>query len=496
MDNLTPLAPTPSSAATTPQPKPDPAATTDITSKVLFSDENTSIEIHYSYSLIKKAYTDDGLIIIKTKDQSDTINITVGADNKLTAYINGMPHKLPTSANNKITQLAIDSGGGNDRINIDPLVQITVLINGGDGDDWISAGGGYARINGGAGNDYIEMGSGTGLAYGGDGDDVMVAGKRHAVMSGGNGDDKLFATLPADTKRQVFLNGDSGNDQLYAGAGINVLNGGLGDDTLFGHHQTTFYTGAGKDTVNSYSAKDKIYAQDTDTIHNASNAPIEHVKYVNSGKHGFKIEGDPDFISKVEDYLEQLRGSPSGQIMLQELDRLAIKNGGPVAIKQSKHAVSYYHFRNSHTDKVPDREHSKHNSPEFGYITDGQAGSVATHAEIRLDKSQFGLDINEPPLLKLYHQMVHAFNGAHGTMLPGRQPIIGADGKPVLVDGQPKTTQSMEYQAFGIPAGGPLLDFDNNALTPPTATNPSPFTVNHLRTEMGTPLSNTMADNV
>jgi hypothetical protein len=496
MDNLTPLAPTPSGAAITPQPKPDPAAITGIQSKVLFTDENTSIKIDYAYDPFKKVYVDNGIISIETKDQSDTINITVGADNKLTAYINGMPHKLPTSADNKQMQLYISSSGGNDRINIDPLVQNIVLISGGDGDDWISAGGGYSRINGGAGNDYIEMGSGTGLAYGGDGNDVMVAGKGHAVMSGGNGDDKLFATLAADTKRQVFLNGDSGNDQLYAGAGINVLNGGLGDDTLFGHHQTTFYTGAGKDTVNSYSAQDKIYAQDTDTIHNASNAPIEHVKYVNSGKHGFKIEGKPDFISNVEDYLEQLRGSPSGQIMLQELDRLAIKNGGPVVIKESEYSVSYYRFRNSHTDKVPDGEHWKHKSQEFGYITDGQAGSVATHAEIGLDGAQFGLDINEPPLLKLYHQMVHAFNGAHGTMLPGSQPIIGADGKPVLVDGRPKTALNLEYQAFGIPTGGPLLDFDNNPLTPPTATNPPPFTVNHLRTEMGTPPLNTMAANL
>lgn len=463
---------------------------TGVKSKLLFSDDNTNIELHYGYDPKKNAYDAEGMIKISTNDKSDTINITVGADNKLTAYINGMPHALPINANDNLKMLLISSSGGDNRINIDPRAQTMVQIVTGKGNDRITAGGGHTWIDAGAGKDYIQLGSGTGVAYGGDGDDVLVAGEGHAIMSGGNGDDKLYATQTASPKRQVYLNGDNGNDHLYAGAGINVLNGGLGDDTLVGHRQTTFYTGAGKNTVNSYSAQDKIYAQDTDEIHNTGNAPIEYIKHVDSGKHAFKIEGSPRFISAVENYLEQLRGSPSGQKLLQALDDIAVKNGEPVTIKQSEYdGKSYYQFKRPQTDEVPDAEYHKQNFPKSGYITNGKAGPAATHAEISVDSANFGLDINEPPLLQLYHQMVHAFNGGHGTILPGSQPVVGADGKPVEVDGEPTTVLDAEYQAIGIPTDGTLYDFDNNPMTPPTATNPAPYTENDMRREMGVPLS-------
>ncbi|WP_438869563.1 M91 family zinc metallopeptidase [Pseudomonas sp. L1(2025)] len=477
-------------AAPTLKPQLEAPVITGVESNVIFSDENTHIEINYHHDPEKQIYLDTGTTFIKTKDKSDTINITVGADNKLTAYINGIPHALPIDANDTRQALFISSSGGDNTINIDPRAQIVVNISTGKGKDCITAGGGHTLIDAGAGKDYIQLGSGTGIANGGDDDDILVAGEGHAIMSGDNGNDKLYATQTASTKRQIYLNGDNGDDELYAGAGINVLNGGLGNDTLVGHRQTTFYTGAGKNTVYSYSEQDKIHAQDTDTVHNIGNAPIEHVKHVDSGKHAFKIEGSPAFISKVENYLEQLRGSPSGQKLLQELDRLAIKNGGRTTIKESSYdGLSYYQFKNSHTDKVPEEEHHKHNSPEFGYITNGKAGSVATHAEIGVDAAYFSLDINEPPLLQLYHQMVHAFNGGHGTVLPGSQPVIGADGKPVEEDGEPKTNLNVEYQAIGIPTDGTLYDFDNNPMTPPTATNPSPYTENDMRREMGVPLS-------
>lgn len=477
-------------AAPTAKPQLEDSVTKGVESKVLFSDDNTEIKVLYHFDPEKNIYSDTGTVSISTKDKSDKINITVGADNKLTAYINGMPHPLPINANDKRQTLFITSSGGDNRINIDPLAQTIVNIVTGQGNDLITAGGGHTFIAAGAGKDYIQLGSGTGIANGGDDDDILVAGDGHAILSGDSGNDKLYAKQTDNTKRQIYLNGGNGNDYLYAGSGINVLNGGLGNDTLFGYRQTTFYTGAGKNTVHSYSEQDKIYAQDTDTIHNTGNAPIEYVKHVDSGKHAFKIEGTPDFVSRAEEYLEQLRGSPSGQKLLQELDRLAIKNGGPTTIKASSHdGISFYQFKNSHTDKFPDEEHRKHQTPEFGFIINGKAGSVATHAEIGVDPAYFGLDINEPPLLQLYHQMVHAFNGGHGTILPGSQPVIGADGKPVLADGEPTTTLNMEYQAIGIPTDGTLYDFDNNPMTPPTATNPSPYTENDLRREMGVPLS-------
>ena len=425
-----------------------------------------------------------GTVVIKTKEQSDTIRITVGADNKLTAYINGMSHKLPFSANGEDQYLVIRTGAGNDRISIDSLVKINVTVNAGKGDDMIHAGGGQTSIFGGPGKDYICMGSGIGVAHGGDGDDVMIAGAGHASMSGGDGSDKLYAMYPSNSLRQVYLNGDNGADTLYAGSGINVLNGGLGDDTLFGHHQTTFYTGAGKNTVNSYSAKDSIYAKNADVVHNSSGASVTQVEYAESGRKAFKIDGSPSFIARVEAYIEQLRGSPTGQQMLKTMDELASKNGAAVTIKQSEFlGVNRYLFRTAYTDNLPEDEYLKADpsAPEFGHIKDGTAGSTATHAELHFHTDTFDSQFLASPLVTLYHEMAHAFNGATGTFMPGSKTVVGEDGVPFKV-------ANAEYQAVGLATDGLPFDFDSNPVTAPTTTNPAPFSENGIKAEMGLPL--------
>lgn len=458
---------------------------------VLFSDANTTITFYPFTAKDGSPHPSNGEITIRTNDKPDNIRIMLGTNDKLIASINGTCHELPFNSTGELQFMSIATGAGNDKISIDPLVTTNITIYSGEGDDFITAGGGQTAVFGGRGNDYIRLGSGRGVAYGGEGADVMVAGTGNASMSGGKGDDKLYAMYPPTHLRQVFLNGDEGRDELYAGTGITVLNGGLDDDKLVGHHQTTFYTGAGKDTVTSYSARDKIYAKENDVIHNAANVPVTHIQPVDSGKTVFKIEGNKRFVAIVEAYIEQLRGSPAGQQMLKKLDSLAVKNGGPVVIKKSDFlGVNYYSFKNSHTDKIPKGQHeSRQQTPEFGYIKNGISGSPATHAEINFRPTEFA---DEPlpaaPLVALYHEMAHAFNGATGTFIPGSQPILGKDGNPVIVNGKPAAVDNLEYQAVGLPTDAPPFDFDNDPLTPPTTTNPPPFTENALRAEMGIPL--------
>ena len=85
--------------------------------------------------------------------------------------------------------------------------------------------------------------------------------------------------------------------------------------------------------------------------------------------------------------------------------------------------------------------------------------------------------------------MAHAFNGATGTYQPGNQQAFGLDGNPIERYGQPVFVNNVEYQALGLAIeDGELFDHDNNPLTRPTTLNPSPFTENALRQEMGVPL--------
>jgi hypothetical protein len=480
------------SASTSVMPSQAPPSTTDSSAptQVLFSNDHTTISFDPSVDSDGKPSLNQGFIYIETSDEPQDINITVGPDNTLTAYVNGTPHKLPFTATGEQQYLSIFAGAGNDRIRIDPRVEANVLIHAGDGNDVIFVGGGQTSVFGGPGNDYIMMGSGAGVAHGEDGDDVLLAGTGHASLSGGKGDDQLYAMYPNTPLRQVFLNGDQGNDRLYAGTGKNVLNGGPGDDTLVGHRHTAFYTGAGKDTVKSYSATDKIYAKTSDTICNTSNAAVTHIQYNDSGRHGLKIEGSEYFIEQVENYLEQLRGSPAGQVVLAKMDSLAQQIGAPVTIKMSEYVGrNDYAFRNTHTDNITvDDLEVLNTSPKFGYIKEGKAGSVATHALLHFHTDAFNKDIISPPVIALFHELIHAFNGGTGTFIPGTQAVVGEDGKPVIIDGEPMEVENSEYQAIGLETQNPPFDFDNNPLTPPTSTNPAPFTENAVRAEMGVPL--------
>ncbi|QLG91136.1 hemolysin [Pseudomonas yamanorum] len=489
------ILPTPSPSPTLARPARQPAEPDGTRhTNVLVDDGNAKIQHLFTYKTDHQGHRslDVSRVLITTRDRADNVNISVGANHQLNARINGKDYTLPLTANKDSHSLAIRTEGGNDRITVDKHVNIEMHIRAGDGDDYIAANGRFGTVDGGKGNDYIHLDTGHTVAFGGDGDDIMIAGTGSAVMSGGKGNDKLYAGYPLQKTdlRQVYLNGDQGDDELYAGTGINILNGGLGNDKLVGYRQTTFYTGAGQDSVQSYDNQDRIYAKRTDTVHNPEQAKMTPIEYSEAGKKGFRIEGPTEFVERVEDQLEQLRGSPVGQKMLLEMDRLAEKNGGPVTITPSGVvARNTYDFANAFRDAIPDSEYEKFKyRPELGFIKDGVAGSAATHAQITFHPDYFEKVFSISPLIALFHEMSHAYNGATGTFIPGNRPIIGNDGSPVMVRGQPLTVENGEYQAVGLPSNGAAFDFDNNPLTPPNTANPWPFNENALRAEMGLPL--------
>jgi Ca2+-binding RTX toxin-like protein len=136
----------------------------------------------------------DGVLALEGTDAADTItltvrggvlNIRVGAD-RATANID------------EVDEVIVSGLGGNDRITLGKL-NVSAIVDGGDGDDRISGGRASDIITGGEGNDRI---------------------------SGGAGDDELFGGAGNDR-----VLGDSGNDDLSGGEGADLLNGGLGFDT-------------------------------------------------------------------------------------------------------------------------------------------------------------------------------------------------------------------------------------------------------------------------
>jgi Ca2+-binding RTX toxin-like protein len=132
-----------------------------------------------------------------------------------------------------------------------------------DGNDTIDGGGGADYILGGAGDDIITIASTADYAFvaGEDGNDVITANSTFIVeMDGGSGNDTLTAGSGGDN-----LFGGEGNDELNGNAGNDSLFGGLGNDTLIGGTGDDYYyfnIGDGHDVIDN-TAADNITATDT-----------------------------------------------------------------------------------------------------------------------------------------------------------------------------------------------------------------------------------------
>ncbi|WP_338483957.1 M91 family zinc metallopeptidase [Pseudomonas trivialis] len=420
-------------------------------------------------------------LFLETGERADRIHISQRPDGQLYVQVNGRDYVLdtPDGRSNIPTLLHIKSAAGDDRITIAPNVNVRVEIDAGDGNDVVQAGGGKTCVYGGRGDDDITLGSDTGYAEGNEGNDILKGGRGHAVMYGNTGNDRLYAgSGPAN--KQSHLDGGAGNDQLYAGNGHTVLNGGLGDDLLVGHDSTTFYSGSGRNTLRANAIKARIHAQATDHLMGTQGSTVTPVTPTDTGRQAFSIQGPPDFVARVEDDLTLLRTSPQGQKMLKALDEMAVKNGSPVLIVPSDRGNSYRFWSTelqhlAQSNQVP----TERTDPKWGYIKDGVPGSRADKGMIFYNPATiYGTDPLFLPLNQLFHEMAHAWNGANGTFLPGSS--APTRDQPEL-PGPPNS----ELQAVGLVSNAPPFDFDNNASTPPTSTNPAPFTENTLNAEMG-----------
>ena len=454
-----------------------PFSTTRIEYNPLHRDNDVEITrertVRYSTNkALSPSLTNDALVI-KTGDQADTVHIGKGKNGALTAKINEQTYSIqPSEELGSGQKLVIQTQGGNDTVTIDDEVESEVIVEGGDGDDVINAGGGRSRIFGGAGNDTIRLGRGTGYAEGNDGNDTIYGGRGKSVLYGNNGNDRLFGYTGPDAN-PTYIDGGAGNDLLVGGSAHSVMNGGLGNDTLLGKGRSTFYSGNGNDCVISNNKEDLIYAKPTDQIRKQNDTRFIPVTYENVGKTGITVEGSDAFKQRVEDDLEMLRSSPSGQQMLKEFDASTSRVGAPLKITEAQSEDnSFYMGRNSNFDQQVNDGKKPHSAedPNLAVIKDGIRGNPLTHGELQYNRSYVdnGTHKNHPASY-LYHEMSHAYNGRNGTVLPGKT----------------QREANVERQAVGLPTNAAPFDFDNNPATPPTDTNPDPFNENALRKEMG-----------
>ncbi len=235
-----------------------------------------------------------------------TAAVTVGIDDFSGEFPSGEPQN--TGGAGIDTLLGIESLTGsnfNDRLSFDGL-EVGSVLNGGNGDDLISANHVDGVLNGEAGND------------------ILLAGNGFATLNGGTGNDRLEAYDGGE------LNGGDGKDVLRVIGGVSdsILNGGAGADTLYGSggaNPNDIYdyaavsdspTGAGRDKIVNFMGdlgeQIDLTTIDADTTVAGNQAFIwsgsftaGHLRYV-----GELLQGNTDADAAAE-FEIQLIGAPA-----------------------------------------------------------------------------------------------------------------------------------------------------------------------------------------
>jgi len=182
-------------------------------------------------------------------DGADDIVLNLGSQD---SSISGAGQTVVFS--NPAMSIEIFSGGGNDSIQVSSSWQrvsgFAVLLDTGDGDDFVGAFSAYVDLK-------IAAGAGDDLVFGGPGNDVINGGEGRDTLVGGGGDDALLGGAGED-----LLHGDSGNDVIYGGEDNDVAQGGSGDDIVSGEAgKDLLYGGGGNDLVSGGVDDDTLYGE-------------------------------------------------------------------------------------------------------------------------------------------------------------------------------------------------------------------------------------------
>jgi len=181
-----------------------------------------------------------------------------------------------------ITSASVSGLGGADQINIehnDPGVTsfpTVTWIDGGDGNDTITAGDSSDTIHGGNGNDEVHGEDSADTVYGDDDDDLLYGEAGNDVIYGGVGYDTVYGDADADlvyggTGSGVNSDSVTGYDVIYGGAGNDSLHGEGGGDSIYGNDGADSIRGGDfGDFIQGGDGADSMYGDEGDDTINAN----------------------------------------------------------------------------------------------------------------------------------------------------------------------------------------------------------------------------------
>ncbi|MGZ8634032.1 MAG: M91 family zinc metallopeptidase, partial [Solirubrobacteraceae bacterium] len=364
-------------------------------------------------------------------DAADVILISQRADGSLAVLVNGIETIVaPASA----ASLAVDALAGADAVTVDGSLTVGVAVLGGAGADRVIAGAAADYVDGGLGRDVVDGGAGDDTLYGGPGADQLAGGEGADYLDGGAGDDAV--------------SGGAGDDRLIGGRDADALTGNDGADLMAG--------GAGTDRYDGGPGLQRTFAQRGDSRPLIAAGTVTWVSLTGLNAAGEAVGSSLAFsragvfAQRLDADVQALLSLPIGRRLLLALDaadrRVGItlsSSGNRTTIRDSAAAF----LRSS------------------GKPGPGSASSIA-YDPVRIatgDGRQAWM--HRPPVVGLYHELIHALGAETGSLQPGRTAAA------------PK----LESQAIGLPFAGILWDHDGNAATPRQSGNRRVFTENGFR---------------
>ena len=392
-----------------------------------------------------KNFNPEDVIRVCATDGDDVIHISSRSLGTLDIEING---ETVTYKNGDLKKLLIDAGAGDDVITIEPqyipdLYMKGIHVAGGEGNDKITGGSGNdvifdyygaADIDGGDGDDVIitrglskdgsqtydsilRGGKGDDYIEGGLGNDKMDGGEGHDVLYGMSGDDQLLGGKGSD-----YLDGGRGNDILKGGTGRDTLVGGKGDDELLGGAGDDLLIGASDaDTMDGEEGADRIIKDGkTDVVAKDSEDSVQTLAVAKLPKN-YTINGDDFERERLESDVEFLASTENGQLMFSKVGK-------------TKHKVEL----NTTFGRSLNRTNSN-----------SEKRNVGADSKVYINRSKVSLEQGYdwdhcPPVVGLFHEMVHSYNAAIGNM---DHKYYNSKGKQVS---EKQGTRGVEYQAVGI----------------------------------------------
>ncbi|MBB6600132.1 M91 family zinc metallopeptidase [Luteimonas sp. MC1825] len=403
-------------------------------------------------------YISSDQLVFTTGAGDDKVGVRQRDDGTLDVQVNGENYEVRLGQGQELT---IRAGAGDDVIEVASNVQVNIVIEGGDGDDAITTGAGDDRIDGGAGDDVISSGAGRDDVFGNSGNDTITGGDGVNILHGGDGDDQVTAGRGTN-----FIEGGAGNDSIRGGGVSDILSGGTGNDRItVGEDPSRVYAGAGDDVIDNAGDNTVVHAEIGDLVNAATGATpsVLNVAIDASAGSTIRIEGSEAFVQRIRSEIDFLRASPVGQQMLAEFDKAADAKGNTVTIKELANEQNGY-------------------AQTFSRDADIRNGRAGAGGDVDISYNpSFHMDAFPAPVVVLYHEMSHAYNGVNGSFQPGTYRGEGPDGAPR------RNVANAERQAVGLETSAPAHDFDGDPATAPTTANPDHLTENGFREELGLP---------